>query len=626
MRKTSWAKAAFLIPVVSSWAASVTVNQSLPLGGGNYTNIQAAIDSGASIITITDSGTYKEDVQIGDPAAGGSPVILTSTKTGANRPVITPLNGHSYTCSRRAGQQAGFGLFASYSSVSNLIIEANGDMNNSAMAVWATNVVIESCLFRIAPGGIGTLGSSNPLLFFGQMGDGSNTLEGRTPGGPDSNGCLVRNCEFIGMAPDSDPVEPTGTGFDEFSNLNGSQGYLGQRALPFGKGTGQNSGFVRIDILTDTGEDVFITFEGCYFRYSYDYGIFPTNLKAGGGSLNVIARNCRFDATSKFQLRGRGANVYAESCVFTRACQGNNGDDENAAVSIQINDGHNPFGSVSNCVFVNDGSAFAKKAYYGGVNNHNGTLITVDHCTFVDCLTGVGVGRGGGGAALSVSNSIFHQIGDNVPPSVLAAGYTLTNGSPELVSGLYPAWTNGLVVFDAAYKWSAVFNRFQENNSQLIINNCMVGSVDTEDARTWEDALAAFQADPSTAFTGCRLFAGYDTNFVGAGTVTRATPVFVNTDPDAPNAFKLAQGSPGQGLGADLAPVLEPKLRCSQAGNQITISWTQPLWMNGYALQSTPSLNSPVWTSVPGVTNFSVNYSATVNIGTGNQLFAIRKL
>ena len=614
MKKNLWIVAALLVPVVASWAGpSVTVRKD---GTGNYTSIMAAITNGASIITITDSGTYVEDVQIGDPNAGGPPVILTSTKSGDNRPVITPLDGHSYTCSRRGGQQAGFGLFASYSSVSNLIIEANGDMGMSAMAVWATNAVIENCLFRIAPGGIGTLGSSNPLLFFGQAGDGSNSLEGRTPGGADSNGCLVRNCEFIGMAPDSNPVEPTGTGYDADLIPNGSQGYLDERSSQ--KGTGQNSGWVRVDILTDTGEDVFITFEGCYFHYSRDYGIFPTDLNIGGGSLHIVVKKCRFDAANKFQLRGRGAYVHAEDSVFTRAVQGNNGDDENSAVSIQINDGHNPAGSVKNCLFVNNGSAFAKRAYYGGVNNHNGTLITVDHCTFVDCDTGVGVGHGGGGAALSVTNSIFHQIGDNVPPSVAAAGYTLTNGSPELVSGLYPAWTNGLAVFDAAYKWSAVFNRFQENNSQLIIDNCMVGSVDTEDSRDWYQASVT-----DNTVLGCRLYAGYATNFV-VGTVTRATPVFRNTDPDAPNAFQLAQGSPGQGLGADLAPVLASKLSFSQAGNQLTISWTQPLWVKG-VLKSTSTLSNPNWQPAGGETVFGVAHTATVTIGAGNQYFALLK-
>jgi len=607
-----------LFPVVSAWAGTTkTVNQS---GTGDYTSIQAAIDSGASTITITDSGNYQEDLQIGDPTqvGGGPPVTLTSNQTGTNRPVITPLAGHSYTVSRRTGQNAGFGLFANNSVVSNLIIEADGTMNMSALAVVATDVLLENCLFRITAGGLGTLGSSNPLLFFGQQGDGSNTLAGRTPGGADSSGCLVRNCEFIGMGPDSDPVEPTGSGLDPDTLVpNGSAGYLDERTS--GKGTGQNSGFVRIDILTDTGEDVFVTFEGCYFHYSRDYGIFPTDLGNGGGSLNVIAKKCRFDATSKFQLRGRGANIVAESCVFTRACEGNNGDTENSAVAIQTNDGHIPSGSVTNCLFVNCGSANAQRAYYGGANNNNGTLLTVDHCTFVNCLTGVGAGSGGSGI-LSVGNSIFHQVGDNVPPSVDAIGMTLTNGSPDLVGGLYPAWTNGLASRFGSTKWSAAFNKYNWNNpAQIIINNCMVGSIDTEDTRSWDDALTTNEV------TGCRLFCGYDTNFVGAATVTRATPVFVNTDPDAPNAFQLAKVSPGQGLGADLAPVLEPKLNLSLTGDKVTIFWTQPLWMKGYTLQSTPSLSSPVWTPVPGVVPGLVGYSVTVTIGSANQFFALRK-
>jgi len=625
MKKSIYVLSALLVAAVSGWAAtSATVNKAGT--GGAYTTIQAAIDSGASTVTITDSGTYLEDVQIGDPDTSGPPVTLTSTKTGDSRPVITPVNGHSYIVSRRTGQNAGFGVFANNSVVSNLIIEANGDLNNSAMAVVANNVLLENCLFRIAPGGTGTLGSSNPLLFFGQQGDGSNELSGVTPGGPDSNGCLVRNCEFIGMAPDSDPVEPIGTGVDPDTSLpDGSQGYLDERSS--GKGTGQNSGFVRIDILTDTGEDVFITFEGCYFHHSRDYGIFPTNLKAGGGSLNVIVKKCRFDATNKFQLRGRGANVYAESCVFTRACQGNNGDTENSAVAIQTNDGHIPSGSVSNCVFVNDGSAFAQKAYYGGVNNNNGNLLTVENCTFVDCLTGVGAGSGSSGT-LQVSKSIFHQIGDNVPPSVDAAGITLTNGSPELINGLYPACTNGL---NFSSKWSGVFNRFNwDNTAQIIIDTCLVGDIASEDTRSWADALATNEV------TGCRLFCGYETNFVntggdtrtnfvGADTVTRGTPVFVNTDPDAPNAFQLTAGSPGQGLGAELARVLEPKLNISKAADKVTITWSQSIWMKSLVLKSTGTLTNPAWNPVAAATTDGVNYSASVTIGTTPQFFAVLK-
>jgi hypothetical protein len=73
------------------------------------------------------------------------------------------------------------------------------------MAVVANNVLIEACLFRVATNTFGTLSAGNPLLFFGQQGDGSNTLPGVTPGGPDSSGCLVRNCEFTGVAPNAAP-------------------------------------------------------------------------------------------------------------------------------------------------------------------------------------------------------------------------------------------------------------------------------------------------------------------------------------------------------------------------------------------------------------------------------------
>jgi hypothetical protein len=350
-----------------------------------------------------------ENLQIGDTGTNGPPVVLTSTNTGNSRPVITPASETVYVNTKRANQQAGFGLLANNSSVSNLIIEALAP-SAGAMMVMADNVLIENCLFRISSNTISLLNSSYSLLYFSQEGSGGVPVSG----GRDCNGSLVRNCEFFGMAPDAVPVEPTGTGYDGDGNLNGSMGYLGER--PTFKGTGQNSGFGRFDMYSD-GRDVFITFEGCYFHHSLDYGIFPSNYGTGPGSINLVVKKCWFDAVSKFALRGRGANVYAESSVFTRCLQLRNNNSENGAVTIQSQDGHSPSGSVSNCVFVNCGSANAQLAYYGGVNNNSGNLITVDHCTFVDCLSGVGAGSGNSGIT-SVTNSIFHQIGDNVPPSV----------------------------------------------------------------------------------------------------------------------------------------------------------------------------------------------------------------
>jgi hypothetical protein len=625
MKTLLWAATALSVFGISAWAAtSVTVNKS---GSGNYTTIQAAINSGATNITITDSGTYVEDLQIGSLGAGGSPVTLTSNQTGTNRPVITPLNGQAFTDTHRENQQAGIGLFANNSVVANLIIEANPDLlpgdGVSGMMLMANNVVIEDCLFRIAAGTLGTLNSQSALLFFAQQAAVPWTQGVTEPGGRDCNGCLLRNCEFISMAPDANPVEPLGPA----SLGDGSQGYLDERKN--NRGTGQGSGYLRTDHYSD-GRDVTITVEGCWFHYDRDYGFFPSNRGSGAGSLNVVVKKCRFDANSKFFIRGRGANVFVEDSVFTRWCQGNNGDDENAAVAINNQDGHTQHGSVKNCVFVNGGSAYGKRAYYGGVNNHNSTDplgMAVDHCTFVDCLSGVAAGHGGAGANLFVTNSIFHQIGDSVPPSVDVDGVTLTNGSPELVGGLYPAWTNGLVNFvldgGGAYVWSAVFNRFQENNSQIIINNCMVGSIDTEDLRSWDEVATNLVVDN---VLGCRLYAGYDTNFVGTNTVFRGTPVFVNQNPDALNPFQLAPSSPGQGLGANLVPVLEPKLAITKAGNQVTISWTQPIWVSGYVLKSTPSLTSPVWTPVPGVVDRGGGaYSVPVTIGVTSQFFAVRQ-
>src|SRR5437867_7475429 len=118
MKKSLWAVMALLVPVVSGWAAaSVTVNQS---GAGNFTTIQAAISSGASLITITDSSNYVENLEIGNQDTGGSAVTLTSNQSGTNRPVITPSGFKTYVNSARPSQAVDFGLFANNSVISNL--------------------------------------------------------------------------------------------------------------------------------------------------------------------------------------------------------------------------------------------------------------------------------------------------------------------------------------------------------------------------------------------------------------------------------------------------------------------------------------------------------------------------
>src|SRR5438128_3052996 len=169
MRTKLLALMAFLSPVVCNWAASVTVNQS---GSGDYTNIQAAINSGATTITVTDSAQYFENLEIG----AGSAVTLTSTKTGTNRPVVTPNAVKNYIDAARNNQGAGFGILANNSVISNLVFEAQPDFSMGAVMVMATNVLIANCVFRIPVGTTATLPSRTPLLFFAQEGDGSGAL------------------------------------------------------------------------------------------------------------------------------------------------------------------------------------------------------------------------------------------------------------------------------------------------------------------------------------------------------------------------------------------------------------------------------------------------------------------
>lgn len=89
MNRKSVVPVGFIFGAVGAWAATaVTFNQTP--GAGDFTTIQAATDSGASVITITDSGYCVENLEIGSPDSPGGPAVkLTSTKTGDQRPLIT---------------------------------------------------------------------------------------------------------------------------------------------------------------------------------------------------------------------------------------------------------------------------------------------------------------------------------------------------------------------------------------------------------------------------------------------------------------------------------------------------------------------------------------------------------
>lgn len=535
---------ALLVLALGGWAAAVTVNQS---GGGDFTTIQAAIDSGATEITITDSANYVENVEIGDPAKGGAAVKLTSNQTGDKRPVITPAKVKKYVEVHRSSngdRGAGFGLFANNSVVSNLIIEGQPDLDAGsnvglgAMFVMADNALIENCLFRPHAGTEKYIEFPNTLVFFAQQGEGGVAVSG----GRDSNGCIVRKCEFIGVATDAETLDPTVD----------SPGYQKRKGEG---GFAQSAGYVRMDHYSD-GRDVTISFEDCFFHYNWDYGIFPSNRGTGGGSLNIKVLGCRFDANGKFAIRSRGANLDVQYSVFTRVCQGPHGDGQNAAVAIMGQDGHSCSASVKNCVFVNCGSAQYKQGYMGGVNNSDADAMTVDHCTFYACLNGAAAGDQARNSSrnhqtdftsVTVSNCLFHRIGYSIAPAVDVDGITIDAQTPGLdANGLYPTWEMGLGNFGTT-KWSGVFNRFTDNDAKIIINNCLVGEIASEDTRPWADIFE------SGDVIGSRMYVGFDEVFEGTSTVKRGTPVFANTDPDATLPFQLAAGSPGEGLGADFS-------------------------------------------------------------------------
>ncbi|MBN2328534.1 MAG: hypothetical protein JXR73_15425 [Candidatus Omnitrophica bacterium] len=520
----------------AGWPAPVEVNQSG--ANGAFQTIQEAIDSGADVITITDSAVYEENLEIGDPFDGGTAVTLTSNQTGDLRPVITPTEPKPYLEVHRADMDrgAGFGLFADNSIISNLIIEGNPDMDITsvglgALFIMANNVVIENCLFRPRAGTERQINYPNSLVFVAQEGD----HEVAVLNGRNGDGCIFRQCEFSGVATDAD-VEPT---LDTAGYLTANE-------------NGQSATLCRMDHFTN-GDDIIIAFEDCYFHHSYDAGVFPSNRGSGAGSLTLEFTRCRFDAFGKFAVRGRGSNLIVDQSVFTRTNQNRNGDGENSAVAIQTQDGHNCNATVTNCVFVNCGSANAQRGYYGGVHNHNAGEMIVDHCTFDLCLNGVTAGMGGGSdqTKVIVTNSIFHRIGYNAPPAVDAEGLPLEGSELLDENGLYPAWEWGVITnFSGNSIWSAAFNNAISEVAVINIENCLVGEIANEDDRIWGDVILD-GLDVKDNVLGCRLYCGYEDGLVnGLDSVIRETPVFLNTDPDSDSPYQLDPDSPGQGLGA----------------------------------------------------------------------------
>ncbi len=532
-----------LLVVTSGWSTTVTVNKAGT--GGAYTSINAALAAGGTHITITDSSTYEEDLIIGNNStiAGGPPITITSDKTGDQRPRITPTSGcPAYDEANTTSRIHCVQVFAPNSHISNLIIESNAEYSAGCMAIIAEGVVVENCLFHPRAGTAGILGFNYPLLYCGTQGSGGGVIE---PGGRQCDNVIIRNCEFNTVYPglNPEPVNEAYMGYLSNSNCGASQ-------------------MVRMDIYSYdgvSGRIIDITFENCLMHYSPDLHIFPSNRGDAGGQLIVYLKNCRMDAAAKFSIRGRGACVVADHTVFTRTNQGNHGDGENSAIAIQTQNSHiDNFGKATDCVFVNCGSAFGKKAYYGGVHNFNSEgTIEVDHCTFDLCLSGVTVGAGGGGTEnckVEVTNSIFHRIGYSSEPGLDAAGRPLAATTPYDIPAdkLYRTWYWGLNAevpyFDAI--WSAVFNAFHPSTQGIItVQDTLVGTVADEDTRTWEQV---YEADNSLAIKenvlGCRLDCGYvgaDQRIRYLNAVTRGTPIFKNTDPDAEFPYELDPSSPG---------------------------------------------------------------------------------
>ncbi len=527
----------FAIAALAAGSWAVTVNQS---GGGDFTSVQAALDSGATEIIITDSAVYDENIEIGSPSDRGTPVTLTSNQTGDNRPVLASTTTSPIFDSVRNAENTGsVGVFSDGTVISNLIIKGNPDLGQygqAALFIMADNVTIENCKIYPLPSALGQdIKFPTSLIFVAQEGDpGSHVAKAN---GKTSDGLLIKDCEILSVS-DEGVAEPT------VENL----GFLQQ---------GENSNaatFARCDHYTDAGQDVVVTFDGCSLRYIYDAGLFPSNRDndgAGGGSVTWVMRNCFLDACGKFGIRSRGCNLIVEDSIFTRTNQGNHGDSENSAVCMQDQDGRVDISAtVTNCLFVNCGGAYSKKAYYGGVNVYNAGDMTVSNCTFDLCLSGASVGTGtpkeGAVTRCTLTDCVFDRMGYNAAPALDSFGIPLAD-SADLVDGLYAAWDWGFDNFDSGAPWSAAFNHYQDNEAVMVVNGCLVGEIASEDTRTWDEVVAT--GTDSGNVLGSRLYCGV---VEGLDTVTRGTPQFENTDIDSDTPYAPVAGAPNDGIGANI--------------------------------------------------------------------------
>ncbi len=507
----------------AGWALDISVSKAGPV-----TSIQQAVDQigeQGGVITITDSGTYEESILIGDDSANkGQPITITSNKTGNERPIISPLSAVGpFIEANKSERVANVAIMINGSKLSNVILEGNPDAEGAtgngacALFVLADDFVMENVLVRPRAGTNGTVLFPNSAVFLAQDGEGGVARSnGRT-----CTGTIIRNCEFLGVATDG-TSEPT---------VDGSHCFLTSGE------NGQFATFVRTDHHTNSdNQNVVITVEKSTFKYSYDAGIFFSNRSGSRGKMTLNVRDCFFDAFGKFQVGCRGVWLNCERSIFSRACQGNHGDGENAAIRMQEQDGRIPDADISNCLFVNCGGEYAKKAYYGGVNNHNGGVVNVNHCTFDLCCSGVTLNDPKAQSVLNVSNCIFSRIGYNQAPAVDVAG------SYPAIEEPYILWFSEK--FDADAKISAVFNKFRDNpNGEFNVNNCIVFDIADEQA----DYLPGDDLPD-----GSVLAAGEIT----MNNVVRVDPQFANLELLSAKPYDLKADSPAIDIGVTALPAL----------------------------------------------------------------------
>ncbi len=408
----------------AAFAQTVTVSAS---GGGNFTSIQAAIDSinatngVPDIIEILDSATYEEQVVLGglppiDQASGTftqdlmaqnrDPLTLRGPASG-DRPTISPNSLVAYgVFENDPGDnfEATLVYFGKDITIENVAIQqiGGGPYGVNAQGVGIT---FRNCLFEMKPG---TGASGEAAVNFNNSDIASDLFDDVT------NDVLFDGCVFDAGEEEntSDTVYYHGV---SDPGLDGTMNYT--------------SNFV---------------FNNCTFK---DYDSNLTRLRARGVGEDDVSQtmtNCVFmdNTGDSLNLDGGGTKI-VDGCLFVNNVngEGTSPDSDNGALHIRGRSGRTGDVTIMNSIFSNnatflaidDPAAEQWAAIYVTNDGDDGPLV-IDHCTFDTNSVAV---RFADTAVrprtATISNSIFsNNIAAGISADSLSGSYVGSGSEGEL--------------------------------------------------------------------------------------------------------------------------------------------------------------------------------------------------